>query len=70
MQEQPSDGKLILNSACAGFMLCLIFSAFVVGPCETQRDVSAACGPCDHVAECGKFKCEAGKDGWQRKRGE
>lgn len=39
---------------------------FLVGATSTkQLHIKDACGPCDHVAECGSYRCEAGKEGWR-----
>lgn len=31
---------------------------------SAQAQIERACGPCNHVAECGDFKCEVGVEGW------
>lgn len=49
------------------FMLGLVFgiAVFSMGASEqNQKTIVSACGPCDNVAQCGKFVCRAGVDGW------
>ena len=59
-------GAIITLSGFLAAVLALVFSVAFIGPCATQADVTAACGPCDHVAKCGRFRCEAGREGWRK----
>ena len=45
---------------------CFCFGLFVANGSATQA-LSWACGPCDHVADCGRYECRAGVDGWHLK---
>jgi hypothetical protein len=39
-------------------------------PIGAQSAQEHACGPCDHVDECGAYECRPGVDGWKLKAGE
>jgi hypothetical protein len=48
------------------------FGGLVLGDCTGNIDgrrqaLIGACGPCDHVGECGEYECRAGVSGWQKK---
>lgn len=58
-----------IAGAFVAMLVVMMLSLLVREPLLIGAALEAACGPCDHVGECGRYECKAGVDGWQLMKG-